>query len=91
MTRRNRPARLSRAAARELDGTGDWTLWDEDGRTAVRYVWAIHTTRAWMNLLAPLPFVDPIVRLNHHAVMRNGLAGIRGRRGGVDGSYTRED
>jgi hypothetical protein len=44
-----------------------------------------------MNLLAPLPFVDGIFRLNHHAVMRRGLAGIRARLGGVEGTYTRED
>jgi hypothetical protein len=43
-----------------------------------------------MNLLAPLPFVDEIFRLNHHAGMRRGLRGIRERLGGVDGSYQRE-
>ena len=57
----------------------------------MRYVWAIRTTARWMNVLAPLPFVDEIFRLNHHAVMRNGLAGIRRRLGGVAGTYTRED
>jgi hypothetical protein len=44
-----------------------------------------------MNLLAPLPFVDAIFRLNHHAVMRGGLAGIRRRLGGVAGTYAREE
>jgi len=41
-----------------------------------------------MNLLAPLPFVDGIFRLNHHAVMRDGLRGIR-RLLGVRGEYAR--
>lgn len=44
-----------------------------------------------MNLLAPLPFVDEIFALNHHAVMRAGLIGIRRRLGGVPGSYRRDD
>jgi hypothetical protein len=37
-----------------------------------------------------LPFVQEIFRLNHHAVMRNGLAGIR-RLLGVRGDYRRLD
>lgn len=89
-TRREPPAVLSGDATGELEGVGEWTL-TEDGRwTVVRYVWAIRTTRPWMNLLAPLPFVDAIFRLNHHAVMRDGLEGIRRRLGGVAGTYTRE-
>jgi hypothetical protein len=44
-----------------------------------------------MNLLAPLPFVDAIFRLNHHSVMRSGLVGIRARLGVVAGTYTREE
>jgi hypothetical protein len=91
VTRRDRPTALSGAATGELQGTGDWTLWEETGQTCVRYVWAIETTRPWMNLLAPLPFVDALFRLNHHAVMRLGLAGIRRRLGGVEGTYTREE
>jgi hypothetical protein len=91
ITRRIRPTTLVGAATGELEGTGEWTLWEEEGLTAVRYVWSIRTTRAWMNLLAPLPFVDEIFHLNHHGVMRGGLRGIRRRLGGVEGSYTRED
>jgi hypothetical protein len=44
-----------------------------------------------MNALGRLPLVDAIFRLNHHAVMRDGLAGIRRRLGGVAGTYARED
>ncbi len=91
VTRRERPTALSGAATGELTGTGNWTLSEEAGVTAVRYVWAIRTTRPWMSLLAPLPFVDAIFRLNHHAVMRTGLGGIRQRLGGVEGTYTREE
>ena len=90
-TRRVPPTNLVGAATGELEGVGEWTLWEEGRGTAVRYVWAIRTTAAWMNLFAPLPFVDAIFRLNHHAVMRDGLAGLRRRLGGVAGSYTREE
>jgi hypothetical protein len=91
VTRRDAPTSLVGAATGELEGVGEWTSWEEGDRTLVRYVWAIRTTASWMNLLAPLPFVDAIFRLNHHSVMRAGLAGIRSRLGGVAGTYTRED
>jgi hypothetical protein len=90
-TQRVPPTALGGAATGELEGVGEWTLWQEGDWTHVRYVWAIRTTAAWMNLLAPLPFVDAIFRLNHHAVMRDGLVGIRRRLGDVAGTYTRED
>ena len=83
------PTRLAGDATGELEGRGEWTLRDEAGWTVVRYVWAVRTTRAWMNVFAPLPFVDEIFRMNHHAVMRGGLRGIRQRLGGVEGGYTR--
>jgi hypothetical protein len=78
-------------ATGELEGTGEWTLWTEEDWTVVRYVWSIRTTARWMNLVGPLPFVDEIFRLNHHAVMRSGLVGIRHRLGGVAGTYARQD
>ena len=91
VTRRVVPMSIVGDAVGELEGVGDWALHEEGSTTVVRYVWAIRTTRAWMNLFAPLPFVDAIFRLNHHAVMRNGLRGIRARLGGVAGTYIRED
>jgi hypothetical protein len=90
-TRREPPAALVGDATGELEGVGEWTLWVEGDWTHVRYIWAIRTTAPWMNLLAPLPFVDGIFRLNHHSVMRGGLAGLRRRLGGVAGTYSRED
>ena len=91
VTRREPPTSIVGEATGELAGIGDWSLHEEGLTTVVRYVWAIQTTRAWMNLLAPLPFVDSIFRFNHHAVMRNGLQGVRRRLGGVAGTYTREE
>ncbi len=88
VTVRERPTALSGTATGELAGTGDWTLTEAAGTTTVRYEWNIRTTRTWMNALAPLPFVDAIFRLNHHAVMRDGLRGIS-RRLGVRGTYER--
>jgi hypothetical protein len=90
-TRREPPTSLMGVATGELEGIGEWSLWTEEDWTVVRYVWAIRPTAAWMNLLAPLPFVDGIFRLNHHAVMRAGLVGMRRRLGGADGTYARED
>ena len=90
-SRREPPTSIVGDAKGELEGVGEWSLHEEGSTTVVRYVWAIRTTRPWMNLFAPLPFVDAIFRLNHHAVMRNGLQGIRKRLGGVAGTYTRED
>lgn len=90
VTRREPPHRIELAATGELAGTGTWDLAEAGGTTAVRYDWRVRTTAPWMNLLAPLPFIDPIFRLNHHAVMRNGLAGIR-REIGVHGTYERLD
>jgi hypothetical protein len=91
VTDREPPTSLVGVATGELEGTGEWTLWTEEDWTVVRYVWSIRTTARWMNLLAPLPFVDEIFRLNHHAVMRSGLVGIRHRLGGVAGTYARQD
>jgi uncharacterized protein YndB with AHSA1/START domain len=88
VTRLERPSSLVGSATGELEGVGDWSFREEDGQAIVRYVWSIRTTRRWMNLFAPLPFVDQIFRLNHHAVMRDGLRGIRRRLGGVPGTYT---
>ena len=91
VSRREPPTAIVGDATGELEGVGDWSLREEGSTTVVRYIWAIRTTRPWMNLLAPLPFVDGIFRFNHHAVMRNGLRGIRQRLGGVAGTYTREE
>jgi hypothetical protein len=91
VTEREPPTSIVGVATGELEGVGEWTLWTEGDRTLVRYVWAIRTTAAWMNLLGRLPFVDAIFRLNHHAVMRRGLTSIRERLGGVEGTYTRDD
>jgi len=73
-TRVERPYLLEGNASGELAGTGRWRLFEQDGATAVLYEWNVHTTRAWMNLLAPV--AKPIFVVNHNFVMRNGGRGL---------------
>ena len=42
--------------------------------TAVTYEWNVHTTRPWMNLLAPI--ARPVFRWNHNVVMHQGGQGL---------------
>jgi uncharacterized protein YndB with AHSA1/START domain len=73
-TRSERPHLLEGQASGELAGTGRWRLFEADGATAVLYEWDVSTTRAWMNLLAPI--ARPIFAWNHDYVMRNGAEGL---------------
>jgi hypothetical protein len=73
-TRVERPHLLEGHASGELEGTGRWRLFEDDSSTAVIYEWNVHTTRPWMNLLAPV--ARPIFAWNHDWVMRNGGTGL---------------
>jgi hypothetical protein len=42
--------------------------------TTVLYDWDVHTTRPWMNLLAPL--ARPVFAWNHDWVMKRGGKGL---------------
>jgi uncharacterized protein YndB with AHSA1/START domain len=57
----------------ELAGTGRWRFF-EGRETAVTYEWNVRTTRAWMNLIAPV--ARPIFRWNHNTVMHQGGQGL---------------
>jgi hypothetical protein len=61
-------------AVGELTGVGRWRLFEEDGVTAVLYEWNVTTSRAWMNLLAPV--ARPVFEWNHDWVMARGAEGI---------------
>lgn len=61
----------------DVRGTGRWHFSQENDRTIVRYEWQVHTTRWWMNLLAP--FARPVFRWSHDVLMRNGAAGLQQR------------
>jgi uncharacterized protein YndB with AHSA1/START domain len=73
-TRVERPHLLEGDAVGELTGVGRWRLYEQQGITAVLYEWNVHTTRAWMNLLAPL--ARPVFEWNHDWVMARGGEGI---------------
>jgi hypothetical protein len=77
-TRVERPFLLEGDAVGELAGTGRWRLFEEATTrphvTAVLYEWDVSTTKAWMNLLAPI--ARPVFQWNHDWVMRNGGTGL---------------
>jgi hypothetical protein len=70
----DRPSVLAGRAVGELEGTGTWRLLEDPPVTAVVYEWDVATTRAWMNLFAPV--ARPVFRWNHDWVMRNGGIGL---------------
>ena len=69
-----KPRLIEGDASGELEGVGRWRLFEEHGVTAAVYEWNVHTTKRWMNLLAPV--ARPIFQVNHDWVMRNGATGI---------------
>jgi uncharacterized protein YndB with AHSA1/START domain len=73
------PSELEAEATGELEGTGRWTLTSADGGTLVRYYWDIHTTKRWMNLLAPV--ARPAFKWNHDELMREGGESLARRLG----------
>lgn len=74
ITRIERPHLLEGEASGELAGRGTWHLFEHEGLTAVVYDWDVRTTRAWMNLLAPV--AGPVFRWNHDWVMARGGEGL---------------
>ena len=69
--------RMEGRASGELDGTGIWTFRDDAGTTHVRYDWQVKTTKAWMNLLAPV--AGPLFSWNHNKVMAGGCESLKKR------------
>jgi uncharacterized protein YndB with AHSA1/START domain len=75
LDRDERPRRLGGAATGELEGTGYWSLREEeDGVTRVQYDWRVRTNRGFMNLLAPI--ARPAFKASHKAVMSEGATGL---------------
>lgn len=79
ITRVDRPHRMEGEALGELSGTGRWRLYEDAGTTAVLYEWDVQTTRARMNVLAPL--ARPVFKWNHDWIMRQGGVGLARRLG----------
>jgi hypothetical protein len=62
---------LDWCAAGDLEGEGSWQLTATDVGTEVVSTARLHTTRWWMNLLAPV--ARPLFVRNHDLVMRAGV------------------
>lgn len=74
ITHVDRPHALHGTAVGELEGTGNWWLFEDEGVTTVLFEWRVHTTRRWMNALAPI--AQPVFRWNHDRLMRAGGHGL---------------
>jgi hypothetical protein len=75
----DRPRVMAGSAGGELQGTGRWRLFEQDGVCAVLYEWNVATTRRWMNLLSPI--ARPVFAYNHDVVMSWGGEGLARRLG----------
>lgn len=74
VVRVQKPNLIEARAEGGLEGTGTFRLFAAPLGTAVTYDWAVRTTKPWMNAIAPL--ARPVFAWNHHAVMKNGGAGL---------------
>jgi hypothetical protein len=84
------PTRLVALADGELAGTWTCDLVQDGESVALRHVWAVSTTRRWMNALAPL--ARPVFSWNHASLMREGGYGFAshlGTEGYVEGTPAR--
>jgi polyketide cyclase/dehydrase/lipid transport protein len=68
-TRIEPPYFLEGTAVGELVGTGLWTLSQQGSITTVQYDWNVKTTKAWMELLAPI--ARPLFSWNHNVSMED--------------------
>jgi hypothetical protein len=68
------PVTLQATASGDLEGVGRWFFSYHGYMTTVRYEWHVRTTKAWMNLLAPVARV--LFKKNHDALMQSGAEGL---------------
>ena len=62
----------------ELEGNGLWRFESlGPNKTGVQYDWRVKTTKAWMNVLAPI--ARPFFQWNHDVIMGWGEEGLRKR------------
>ena len=74
ITRVVAPRELDLRAEGDLAGTGRWDLEQHDDLTSARYTWDVHTTRPWMNLVAPV--ARPLFTWNSKGVMLQAGQGL---------------
>lgn len=65
----DRPRQLRMRATGDLDGTGVWTLREDEAGTDVRFAWDVEATEPWMRRLTPV--ARPLFEWSHRVVMRN--------------------
>ncbi|MEW6414804.1 MAG: SRPBCC family protein [Pseudomonadota bacterium] len=75
----DKPHLLAVEARGDLVGMGRWEIAAIPVGSRVRYFWQVHPHKAWMRWLAPL--LAPVFAWNHHAVMKDGAAGMAYRLG----------
>jgi uncharacterized protein YndB with AHSA1/START domain len=68
------PRELELQADGDLAGTGHWELQQQGEVTTVRYLWDVHTTKPWMNLVAPV--ARPLFTWNSKGVMLQAGEGL---------------
>ena len=73
------PQLMRGEAQGDLNGSGCWRLFEQQGVTAVIYDWNVRSAKRWMNLLAPV--ARPVFEHNHDVVMRWGGEGLARRLG----------
>lgn len=74
VTRIEAPHLMEGRASGEVEGMGLWELSQDGDITTAQYTWKVHTTKAWMNLLAPIG--RPFFEWNHNVVMGWGGEGL---------------
>ncbi|WP_111413145.1 SRPBCC family protein [Billgrantia lactosivorans] len=74
ITRVCEPSLIEGEASGDVAGFGRWQLHGEKAGTRVRYLWQVRTVPPRLGLLACM--ARPLVVWNHHAMMRDGHAGL---------------
>lgn len=73
-TRIERLVAIEGAAEGDLEGVGRWQFSRQGAVSIVRYEWHVHSTLAWMNLIAPI--ARSMFIHNHVLVMEQGGEGL---------------
>jgi uncharacterized protein YndB with AHSA1/START domain len=74
ITRVDPPREAELRAEGDLAGTGRWLLDQQGDITTARYLWDVHTTKPWMNLVAPV--ARPLFTWNSRGVMLEAGEGL---------------
>lgn len=74
VNRVRRPWLIEGEASGDVVGIGSWQLHEQQTGTRVRYLWQVRTAQPWLGVLARV--ARPLVVWNHHAMMREGAAGL---------------